>query len=480
MKKKISIFHNSIMNIVLTISSFIFPIVTFPYVSRILLPEGMGKVSFATSVMNCFLIIAQLGIPTYGIRACAKVRDDKEELSKTVHEILCINLCMCVISYVLLIGSICLIPRLEKEKILLFVVGLNLFFTTVSVEWLYRALEKYAYITCSSIIFKFIALITMFLFVHCKEDYVIYGAITILASSASGIANFSYLHKFIYMKRRYRLDLSKHIKPILVLFAVSCATTVYLNLDTVMLGFMKSDIDVGYYNAAVKIKNVLVSIVTSVGAVLLPRVTYYLENGEADKLKNLSIKAVQSVFFLAVPMMFFFVVHAQQTVLFLSGEEYYAAILPMQCMVPTLLFIGLTNIMGIQILVPLGKENKVLFSVIVGACIDLVINVLLIPKHGATGAAIGTMVAEVMVFVVQYFSERKFFNEIFIQTRPLKIVLASIVGTLASFFVLYKKLSSMMSLILGGGSFLLVYLMCLYILKEPFFEEIQRIIKEKL
>ncbi len=479
-RKNTSVVHNFIMNIILTMSSFIFPLLTFPYVSRILSPVGLGKVSFATSVVSYFLIIAQLGIPTYGIRACAKVRDNREELNKTVKEIFYISMIMCVIAYVLLGASIVLIPKFQEEQKLLVIISSMILFTTLGVEWLYKALEMYSYITWRSIVFKLIALIAMFLFIHEKEDYVIYGAISILASSASGIMNFINLHKFVDLRVRYSLDFRKHMKPILVFFSMSCATTVYLNLDTVMLGFMKIDADVGYYNAAVKIKNILVSIVTSLGAVLLPRVSYYVENGEKEKFKDLAVKAIQFVYFLSLPLMMYFIIFAKQGVLFLSGEEYYSAILPMQCMMPTLVFIGLTNIMGIQILVPLGKEDKVLISVIAGAVVDLIINAILIPKYAATGAAIGTMIAEIVVFIVQYFSDKKLFAELFHSINPLKTVVATVVGMLASIWVSYMNFSYFISLVMSCICFAVAYLACLFILKEPFIEEIKGMIKKKL
>lgn len=477
MRKNTSVFHNFIMNIILTTSSFIFPLITFPYVSRILLPEGTGKVSFATSVISYFLIIAQLGIPTYGIRACAKVRDNKDELNKTFREIFYISMITCGIAYILLAFSIIFIPRFQDEKKLLIVISTMILFSTLGVEWLYKALEMYSYITWRSIVFKLIALVAMFLFVHEKKDYVIYGAISILASSASGILNFIYLHKIVDLKKHYVLNFRKHLKSILVFFAMSCATTIYLNLDTVMLGFMKTDADVGYYNAAVKIKNMLVSIVTSLGAVLLPRVTYYLENGERDKFKNLATKAINFVYFLSIPLLVFFVIFAKQGVIFLSGESYYNAILPMKCMMPTLLFIGLTNIMGIQILVPLGREDKVLFSVVAGAIVDLILNALLIPRYAATGAAIGTMVAEVVVFIIQYASDRRLFGEIFHFIRPWKIVIGTMIGVLCSVWIIEMSFSNLICLILasicyGGG-----YVMCLFMIREPFLRDIIQKIK---
>lgn len=183
--KQKSLKLNFIMNAILTMSQFIFPLITFPYVSRILLPVGTGKVSFATSLISYFSMFAQLGIPTYGIRACAKVRDNREKLTRTAQELLSINIVMNVISYGVLVFALLFIPRLQEDRTLYFVVSATIFLTSIGMEWLYKALEQYTYITIRSIIFKFIALIAMFLLIHKQEDYVIYGGISILASSVN-------------------------------------------------------------------------------------------------------------------------------------------------------------------------------------------------------------------------------------------------------------------------------------------------------
>lgn len=274
-KKQKSLKLNFIMNAILTMSSFIFPLITFPYVSRILLPEGTGKVSFATSLISYFAMFAQLGIPTYGIRACAKVRDNKEELTRTAQELVIINLVMSIVSYAALAIALIFVPRLRAERTLYAIVSLTIIFNVIGMEWLYKALEQYTYITIRSIVFKFVALVAMFAFVHQKADYVVYGAITLIAASGSSVFNLINAHKFIGMRPVGKYHFKRHFKPIAVFFAMSCATTIYTHLDTVMLGFMKTDADVGYYNAAVKIKTILVSIVTSLGVVLLPSILLY-------------------------------------------------------------------------------------------------------------------------------------------------------------------------------------------------------------
>lgn len=471
---------NFIMNAILTISQFIFPLITFPYISRILLPEGTGKVSFATSVVSYFALFAQLGIPTYGIRACAKVRDNREELSRTVQELFIINSVMSVIVYLIFFAAVCFVPRFRQDEALFLIVGLTVFFNAIGMEWLYKALEQYTYITVRSVIFKFIAIIAMFLMVHQQSDYVIYGGISILASSASNIFNFFHAHRYISIKPTGHYNFRRHFKAVAVFFAMSCATTIYTHIDTVMLGFMCTDADVGYYNAAVKIKTILVSIVTSLGVVLLPRASYYIEHKMLGEFKRITHKAINFVFLIAVPLMVYFILFAKEGVFLLSGDAYAEAIVPMQVIMPTLLFIGLTNVMGIQILVPLGKEKIVLYSEIAGVIVDVVLNALLIPVIASTGAAIGTLAAEIAVFIVQYIALRHSITGAYKQIRYASILLATFVSSVLAVLIKSLHLGNFITLCLSAVIFFGVYLLLLTVTKEPLVLEIEKQTLEKI
>ena len=209
-----SIKANFIMNALLTMSSFIFPLITFPYVSRVLLPIGTGKVSFATSLISYFNMIAQLGIPTYGIRVCAMVRDDREQLSRTAQELLIINICMSIVSYVALAFGLCFIPRLREDRVLYVITSSTIFLTAIGMEWLYKALEQYTYITIRSLCMKVIALVSMFLLVREQRDYVIYGVISVFASAFSNILNFYNVRKYIDVRPVGNYCLKRHLKPI--------------------------------------------------------------------------------------------------------------------------------------------------------------------------------------------------------------------------------------------------------------------------
>ncbi|NLT09444.1 MAG: flippase [Ruminococcus sp.] len=436
-KKPKSIKLNFIMNTILTMSSFIFPLITFPYVSRVLGPAGTGKVQFALSFISYFTLVAHLGIPTYGIRACASVRDDRKKLSKTVHELLIINLIMSLLSYIAFFIIIFTVPKLQDDRLLYIIVSFNILLTSIGMEWLYKALEQYTYITIRSIIFKFIALIAMFALIKEKNDYVIYGGISIFAGVASNIFNFIHVHKFVDLKPMKGYNIKRHLNAVGIFFAMSCATTIYTHLDTVMLKFcdVTTDTDVGYYGAATKIKTILVSVVTSLGTVLLPRVSYYVKNGQTEEFRRISKKALNFVILLASPLTIYFIMYASQGIRFLSGEGYSGAIVPMQIIMPTLLLIGLSNILGIQILVPLGKEKIVLYSEIAGAVVNMILNAILIPVMKSSGAAIGTLVAEFVVLLVQYIYIRKDVIDAIRKISFGKIIVALILAAAASFWV---------------------------------------------
>ena len=314
-----SIRKNFIMNALLTVSSFIFPVITFPYVSRVLGPEGYGRVGFATSLITYFSMFAKLGIPTYGIRACAQVRDDREKLSRTVQELLVINLVMSVITYAAFLVCVFFVPALADDRTLYLVMSVTILLGAVEMEWLYKGLERYTYITVRSLLFKLIALAAMFLLIHAESDYVLYGGITVFAASASSVLNFINARKAVDMHPVGCYNFRRHFRAVGIFFAMACASTVYTHLDVLMLGVMSTKTDVGYYNAAVRIKSILVGIVTSLGAVLLPRASYYIENGQPEAFHRISRKALNFVLLFASPMALYFILFAREGIGFLSG-----------------------------------------------------------------------------------------------------------------------------------------------------------------
>lgn len=469
-----SVKYNFIMNVILKMSSFIFPLITFPYVSRVLGAVGNGKVSFATSVIYYFSMIATLGIPTYGVKICAQNRDDKEKLSKTVQELLIIESITMVISYVMFFIALFIVPRLQEEKFLMLINSATILLTVFGVEWFYQAIEQYDYITFRNLAFKITSIILMFLLVHQTEDYILYGAISVIGTVGSNILNILRLRKLINLKISAPLNLSQHIRPIFMLFMLSASTMVYTSLDTVMLGFIKSDADVGYYNAAVKLKNILVSLVTSLGTVLLPRLSNSLANNDLTQFNTLIKKSFNFVLLMSVPLTIYCIIEASDCINFLAGSGYQQAVLPMQLISIAIIFIGLSNIIGIQILIPFGKENLTVISTIVGAIVNIILNSIFIPLYSAAGAALATSIAELSVLLVQVYFIRSHIHSVLQFQNIIKIFISAIIATfilLANNYFIYID-SAFFSIIETGLLFFITYGIVLIITKEHITKEV--------
>lgn len=463
-----SVKFNFFMNFILTASSFLFPLITFPYVARVLGPDRNGKISFAISVISYFQMIAQLGIPTYGIRACAKVRDNKEELSRTVHELLIINTVITAITYVIFLLSLILVPKFSDYKILLLINSMSLILNVFGMNWLYSGLEQYSYITIRSLLFKLISIVLMFLFVEQRSDYIIYGAITVFATSGSNIINILNCKRFIYTKPLGKYAFRKHLKPILTFFAMTAAISIYTNLDTVLLGFMKGDIQVGYYNIAVKIKSITATLVSSLGSVLLPRMSYFVSYNMKKEFENLVAKALNFVLLFSIPIVVYCIFYSKEIILFLAGNSYLPAIPSLKIIIPSILAIGLTSTLGIQVLVPFNKEKYTLISVIAGAIIDLGFCFIFIPYFGAFGASLATLIAEFSVLLVQVYYLKNFLPDVIKNTNLKYVVISSCI---ASIIIMpsknYLKGTVFITLLISAMLFFSTYGITLLIQKEP-------------
>ncbi|SFG04076.1 Membrane protein involved in the export of O-antigen and teichoic acid [Lachnospiraceae bacterium C7] len=441
MKEK-SVKINAIMNSILSLSAFLFPLISTPYVSRVLGKVGVGKVGFCSTVVTYFSMFAQLGIPTYGIRVCAQHRDNKKELSRITQELIIINMVTVVLAYLSLAVAVMAVPKFYQRKEVIIVMSSIIILNALGVEWLYKALEEYSYITMRSIIFKIISLGLMFLLVRGRTytDIVFYSGIVIFASSASNVLNMINLRKYVYLKPVWGYKFKRHMKPILIFFAMAVAGTIYTNLDKLMIGMMVDDSEVALYETAVKIKTILVSLVTSVSAVLLPRASVYVKEKKMDKFYEILEEVMNFTMIIATSFIIFFTLFAKEGIAFLGGKEFGAAIAPMQVIMPSIFFIAATSVIGYQLLIPLEMEKYVMYSSIVGAIVDLILNSILIPVLGATGASIGTVAAEISVLIVQFFALPKINIRLFKAVSFGKIILANALAFIAAFFVKYIPL----------------------------------------
>ena len=348
--------------------NLLFPIITFPYISRILGPIGIGKITFVTSVINYFLLFTNLGIPLYGIREVARTRENKLNLSKSFSEILFLNLITTIFGMIIFV--ILLKLNLLGNDIKLFqIISLNIIFTFIGVEWYFQGTENYTYITKRSILFKIISIILMFIFVKRKEDIVIYAGILVLALVGSNILNFFKAKKEVLISFK-NLNIKKHLKPILTIFSMNIAISIYTNLDSVMLGYRSSEYALGIYSASSKIIHLVLGIVTSLGAVLLPRISNYIVNKKEEELKEILENTLTFLLAVSIPCIIGINFTAVEIIKIFSGNEFMTAVKTMRILSLIIFFIAFSNFLGIQILYPRGEEKKVLYSVIVGAVIN--------------------------------------------------------------------------------------------------------------
>ena len=476
-----SIRLNALLNIILTLSNIVFPLITFPYVSRILNPEGIGVVSFFSSIGNYGILVASLGISTYGIRAVASIREDKNKLSRIVQELAVINIIMSGLVTLLLLGMALVIKQLSKESSLLLITSLTILSSPLALNWLYSGIEEYAYITKRSLIFKVFSLILIFLFVKKPADYVVYAGITLFSTLGSNILNVWHSRKFVYIKRYKNLEFKKHFKPMFYLFASLLAVNIYTNLDTVMLGFINGNEAVGYYSVASKVKWILLSLITSISAVLLPRLSFYISKKDTSKFNKMLKESSAVIFFIAIPLVAFFIVEAQNSIQLLGGEKYISATLSMQILMPILVISGFSNITGNQILIPMNRERYFMFAVSLGALVNLGLNLILMPKLGIIGASMATLFAELTQMTVQFIYSYKYLAGNISKNNLRNVILATVIATIILIVVESRIVlaTPFLSLFLAGSIFFSIYLGILLLLKEEVTIQLLQFIKLK-
>ena len=290
--------------------------------------------------------------------------------------------------------------------------------------------------------------------------------------------NFINLRKYVYLKPVGNYNFKRHYKPIFIFFALTVATTIYTNLDIVMLRFMKGEDAVSYYSTAVKIKIILVSIVTSVSAVLLPKASIFVKEKKMKEFYEIIEKVLNFSFLIALPVVIFFSYFSREGIYFIANYKFADAVMPMVTIMPSIVFIAFTAVIGYQLLVPLGKEKNVLYSSIAGALVDLILNMIFIPKLGPTGASIGTLAAEIAVFIVQFGAMTEVNIMLFKKISYGKIILANVLAFVAVFSVknipldIKSRVQDFILMAIAATIFFGVYGIVLLVTKEKLTKEL--------
>lgn len=476
MKKSIA--KNYIYNLIYQLLAIVLPLVTTPYLARVLGAEQNGVYGYTLSIVTYFVLFGSLGIAMYGQREIAYVQSSKEKRSKVFWEIILVRFISSTIAIIIFYISFCI----KGDYTLYYkIFGLYIIANTLDISWLFQGLEEFKKTVIRNIIVKLLSIILIFMCIKTQQDLWKYILIFVSAELLGNATMWMYLPKYICKIKIKNLDLKKHIKPTIILFIPQIATQIYTVLDKTMVGVITNDMnEVGYYEQSQKVVKAALTILTAYGTVMASRISNCyakkLENEIKENIKHSS----QFICFLGIPIVFGIIGISEKFVPWFYGEGYDKVIILLITLSPIILFIGLSNIGGIQYLIPTGRQKEFTKSVTIGAIANVFFNIILIKLFKSTGAAIASVISELIVWLVQYPYIKNIINIKELLKLSYKYFISGIV-MFAGIFIIEKTLSSgiintAIEIIAG----VIVYFICLIILKDNFLmEKINKYLRRK-
>lgn len=452
-----SIKKNMFSNFLLSSSTFIFPLITFPYITRTLSNESFGSVLYVDSFTQYFIIFSALGIPLYGVREISKVKDDVEARSKLVSELLIIKVSLAFFSILIFLSLLGFVSRLEENANLIKLGCLSIISSSFLIEWFYQGIENYAYITKRALFIKTLSVIAILMLVKHFDDKLIYYAIIVGVNVLNALINFSYYLKTHHYKVVKTLEFRKHLKPLTTLFFISVAISVYTVLDIMILGTLTNPKEVSLYSVPLRLSKIVWTVVLGIGFVLIPRLSALFNQNKIQEMKHLMTKSFSLVFLITIPFCFYSLVFTKELLVLVAGENYLNAVNALKLFSVLPLIIGVCNIMGTQFLLPIGKEKQMLHATLIGLALSLILNFSLIPNFGFIGAAVACLVAETAVCAYIYFIATKEIN-ISIDLSLLKLIILSLVVTAIYIYFTKHQVENTYAIVISFGIYTLSFL----------------------
>lgn len=463
-----SIKRNFIYDLINNVSGLIFPLITFPYTSRILNPEGIGAVAFAQSIIAYFVMFAALGIPTYALREVAKLKNDKQKLSTFTFEIITIHAILSLLSYLIAL-SLFFIDRINEIWLIYSIASIHIILNFLGFTWFFQGIEEFRFITVRVLIFRILSLVGLFVFVRESSDVYWYMAILILSEAGNNVCNIFMLRKYVSFRNvciKYE-NLKKHIKPIVTLFLLSVSTMIYFNMDNLMIGFIKDDASVGYYNPALRIQRMLMGFVLSLSTVIFPRLSS-LVTTDRTRFFSLSQEGINATLGLSLPIVFGIYALGKPLILLFAGEQFEPSILTLDFLAPVIILGTCSNLLA-KVLISQEKERLVLIATSVGAIVNLFLNAALIYYFSQYGAAIASSLSELAVLITMIVIGRCYLPRPLLIFDAMKYFVASILMyTVVVWIVNICDVGALTSCMIGFFSGVIVYGLLLLILKEKF------------
>lgn len=395
---------NALLNAIRSALSVVFPLITYPYAFRVLHAEGIGKVNYALSIIGYFSLIAALGISTYAVREGAKLRKNKKKLIEFCNQIFSINILTSIMAYVLLFFCVCNIKVLREYEQLIILLSLSIGFSTLGVEWINTIYEDFSYVTIRSIVIYILTLVLLFVLVKDQNDVLQYALLTVTNSGLICISNWFYCRRYVKVRLTKRIELKKHIKPILTIFANSVAVTIYVNADTTMIGLLSGEYYVGLYSLAVKIYNVIKTMLAAIYSVAIPRISFFVGQNDKGKVKQVFTSVCAALTIILLPAGVGLATISKEVVIIMGGTEYLDSALTLQILSFSLIGAVFGGLFTYCLNIPLGREKINVKATTISALVNVGLNVVIIPIFKHNGAAFTTALAEFLVLFYCWFS----------------------------------------------------------------------------
>lgn len=394
-----SLKKNLFYSILLILANYVFPFLTYPYVSRVLGVENIGACNFVDSVINYFILFSMLGLDSLGVREIARHRDNKEELDRTFSNLLVVNMALTGFMLIVLAIMTFTVPQFAAHKDLMFFGAFKLLFNSLLVEWLYKGLENFRLITVRSLIIKTLYVILVFVLVRKPQDVWIYYMLSCLMVVANAIVNILFAHLSVRLTFS-GLHFWPTFKSLFTLGLYAILTSMYTTFNVTFLGFVSGEVEVGYYTTATKIYYMVMALFSAFTGVMMPRMSNLVSSGEMEKFKSFFHLSVEVLLGFSLPIIIWMMMMAPDIVGLIAGPGYAGAILPMIIIAPLVFVIGYEQVLVLQTLMPLGQDKVLLRNSIIGAAAGLLLNVLLVPLLAAKGSSIVWIVSELLILVL--------------------------------------------------------------------------------
>lgn len=478
MAKQKSLKLNYIYNVSYQVLSLITPLITTPYVSRVLGADGIGDYSFTASVVTYFSMVAVLGTLTYGNREISYLQDDRKARSKLFWEIELLSFLstgICTAAYLIFL-LFC-----DRSRFSLYAIQtISIVCVAFDIAWLLQGMEEFGKVMFRNMLFKVINIVFIFTAVRDKDDLFLYVAGMVLLALASNLSIWFYLPQYIDRPVWKELHPMRHLKPTLALFIPSVAMSIYTVFDKTMIGLFSNNFENGYYEQALKISKTALTLVTALGAVMIPRMGYYFNQKNMDKVKELTYQSYNFVWFLGVPLSFGLIGISQNLVPWFYGKGYDKINVLLPILGLLIIIIGLSNVTGIQYFVTTKRERLLTATVIIGAVVNFICNLILIPKLYSIGASIASVAAEAVITLTQLYFIRNELSFTRIMAQSVKYLLAGACMLLVLFFENHYLSPSVLHSCIMIFSGAIVYFIALFLLKDQFFFAYAKQVLQKL